>query len=271
MAGSVGDVGRKADPGFFTEKGELRVEKRDKAPEPQSTEKNKESGASSGSDVSTRASQAFDSRRTDVNKQVNDVVNVLNENKAVLQEEKKIAKQEKALVREIGDAKKEGRTEDVERAKEAFSKLQDKRVDLEKRAAQQNVEQDANRSFTIRLGNKEVGKGEIKRVSVTKQERVSADSLDSAEGRKAVIESRNEEINKVDSQIGEIRKTTKDVKAASTDAREELSTVEKKTIGSFKEAEEVTGRLAKDIRQGGITSVNTNQLDPGVVSRLLAQ
>ena len=271
MPGNVGDVGGKRDTGFFTEKGELKVDDRSRTPETNKSNTSSASPAVQEDALQNRTSSAFDARRSDVSAQVNKVVSSLNENRSVLQEEKSIAKREKELVRVVADAEKEGRTEDVDAAKKEFSQLQDRRVDLEKRADTQNREQDPDRRFAVRVGNKEVGRGEIQKVEVTKQPRVTAEELDSKEGRAKILESRNEELESIDSQLASNKQSTRELRDVSKSAREELGGLEENAIRSIREAEDVSVKTRDAILQGGINSVDTNKLDVGVVSRLLAQ
>ena len=271
MPGNVGDVGGKRDTGFFTEKGELKVEERSRPSEASKSESSSQSPAVQEDALQNRTSSAFDARRSDVSAQVNKVVSSLNENRSVLQEEKAIAKREKEIVREVADAEKEGRSDDVDAAKKEFSQLQDRRVELEKKAETQNRDQDPDRRFAVRVGNKELGRGEIQKVEVTKQERVAPEDLDSKEGRAKIIESRNQEIESVDAQLASNKQSTRELREVSRSAREELGGLEEKAIRSIREAEDVSVKTRDAILQGGINSVDTNKLDVGVVSRLLAQ
>lgn len=214
-----------------------------------------------------RVSSSFNSVRERTNAQVTEAANTVNSDIDNLKEAKKVAQEQKQVLQDIKQAKKDNNTKEEAELAKQFAELQRKRDAVAEKVENDNQRNQSEGARSIRVGNKEVAKVEIKKVEFSKSKQVD---LSSDENIKKAISELSSDIKSANSQIQAKKETRDQVRDAAQEARSQISQSEESVIRSAKEAEKAAYDLVSARSQDLVAAQVTDKLNVDIVRQLLS-
>lgn len=261
MAGEI-----KAATGFLTSNGQLKDKK------VLETEKQQEVAAAPEEirETSTEdqsLGNALSSVRSRVDKKINSIINIVNQDQDSLKKAGANVKAQIQVAKELKQAIKEKDPEKIESKRGELSRLQEEKSALAEKSVRDNQRVAPERRQSVNLGNKQLASIQTSAVSIRESNPAKTESAEDIDKLISDLQGERDEIR---AQQQDLRAVKKQLKSVSGQARNELSSIEQRSLNSFEEADRSAQKLAGDIVKTGAQAINVSRIDESVVKELLA-
>lgn len=243
--------------GFFNANGVLKSKEELKADTAKNTSTEK-TGESVSTDFSDRITGALGEVEARFVARANKAIEVTQSAERGIKEARDVATREIAVAKDLKKAVKNGNEDKAEKLRGKLSELKEEREALASRIDLENRESTGDRRQTLSVGNAERKSVVVDpvRFEARKEERIS--DLNTEDNIDAFIQARQAEKKDLRAQAKELRGNKKEIQEAVQNAREEISGIRKNSIKTYEKAEELTSKVAADIRAGGINLVEAS-------------
>lgn len=278
MTGKVDDSTSSIPAGFLdTQSGKVRSKEElaaaDKAAEQRQTEATKAAENNSDAaktDVVSRADKAISSVQQRVNDQVNSIGDQINNQLDNAKEAERIVKEQLNTAKDLKQLVKDnGSDEDIAAAQKRLQRLDEEAKAVEKKTKADNQEQAPDRIRSVRLGNETKGTFDVKPVEFKATE--APESLDKPKDINRFIDQLKESQASLQSQKKDLRETRQELGDTASAIREEIKGVKKDTITTLQDAENLSNKIADQVRAGGQEVFAANALHEVSVTTLVNQ
>ncbi len=243
--------------GFFNTSGTLKTKEELKAEssKPQNTEKTSQSVSTNFSDRITDALSKVESRFVE---RANKAIEVTTSSEKSIKEARDVTTREIAAAKDLKKAIKNGNAEKADAARESLAELQKEREALAAKIDTSNRDASSSRKQSLSLGNSEKASVTVNPVRFEARKDSNPAQLQNEDEVEVFIKARQAEKKELRAQAQDLKEVKKQIKESIKTTRDEVSSIRKDSITTFEKAEEVTQKVASDIRAGGISLVENS-------------